>query len=275
MSSLTFRSADTLSLERLAEAFNAAFGGYIYPQQHTGETFARRARLEQLDLHHSVLAYVGEEYAGVSLLGIRGRAGWCGGFGIVPGLRGRGLARELMQEFIAEARRCELERLSLEVLARNIAARHLYESAGMSVTRDLLILERARTAEDSGQTSRLTEAAPEMLLRHFARLHACPPAWQRDLPSLLTTDGARGFYLGGRDAPSAYALLVSKAEGSAQLLDLAAVDEAAARDLCAGLCELPYTLRSINEPSDGLFAPLLAAHGFDEKDRQHEMACAL
>jgi GNAT superfamily N-acetyltransferase len=275
MSSLTFKSAATLSLERLAEAFNAAFAGYFYPQSLTGETLARRARLEQLDLHHSLLAYVGEEYAGISLLGIRGLAGWCGGFGIVPEFRGRGLARELMQEFAAEARRCNLKRLSLEVLARNIAARHLYESAGMSVTRDLLILERARAAEASAQTMKLAEAAPEILLRHFARLHACSPAWQRDLPSLLTTDGVRGFYLGERDAPRAYALLVSKAEGSAHLLDLAAETEAAARELCAGLCELPYTLRSVNEPSDGLFAQALIAHGFDEKDRQHEMACEL
>jgi ribosomal protein S18 acetylase RimI-like enzyme len=275
MSSLTFKSADTLSLERLAEAFNAAFAGYFYPQNLTGETFARRARLEQLDLHHSLLAYVGEEYAGVSLLGIRGGEGWCGGFGIVPEFRGRGLARELMQEFASEARRCNLQRLKLEVLARNTAARHLYESAGMSVTRDLLILERARTAETSAQMTKLAEAAPERLLRHFTRLHACPPAWQRDLPSLLTTDGTRGFYLGEPDAPRAYAVLVSKAEGSAHLIDLAADDEAAARELCAGLCEQPHTLRSVNEPEDGLFASLLIAHGFDEKDRQHEMACEL
>ena len=33
--SLHFKSAATLSLEELADAFNAAFAGYFYPQQKT------------------------------------------------------------------------------------------------------------------------------------------------------------------------------------------------------------------------------------------------
>jgi GNAT superfamily N-acetyltransferase len=272
---LTFKSATILSLEELANAFNAAFAGYFYPQSLTGATLARRVRLEQIDLEHSLLAYDGEEFAGLSLLGIRGERGWCGGFGIVAGQRGRGRARELMNEFMAEARRRELKKLSLEVLARNTPARKLYERAGMKVTRDLPILGRDLEADTSNHSTELAEAAPASLLRHFERLHTHAPAWQRELPSLLTTDGARGFCLGEVDAPRAYALLVANTDGLAHLIDLAASDHEAASALCAGLRKLPYNLRVVNEPEDSMFIAALAEHGFVEKDRQHEMACEL
>lgn len=275
MSALNFKSADTLSIEKLAEAYNASFAGYFFPQNLTGETFARRVRLEQIDLHHSLLAYEGEEFVGLSLLGIRGERGWCGGFGIVTEHRGRGRAKELMSEFMAEARRCGLKNLSLEVLARNTPARNLYERAGMKVTRDLLILGLNPQADALEHSTELAEAAPAILLRHFERLHQRTPAWQRALPSLLTTDGARGFCLGEADAPSAYALLISKPDGFAHLIDLAASDDESARALCAGLCKLPYVLRVVNEPEDSLFIAALAEHGFVEKERQHEMDCEL
>jgi hypothetical protein len=165
--------------------------------------------------------------------------------------------------------------LGLEMLARNTPARHLYERAGMHVTRDLLILGRDDEAEAINRSITLTEGAPEILLRHFTRLHLRPPAWQRDLPSLLATDGVRGFYLGETDAPRAYALLAARPDGVAQLVDLAACDDEAAHALAAGLVALPYRLRLGNEPEDSLFIAALAAHGFVETDRQHEMACEL
>lgn len=275
MSPLTFKPATSLSLDELAVAFNEAFAGYFFPQSHTGATFARRVRLEQLDLQHSIIAYEGAEFAGLSLLGIRGARGWCGGFGIVQEKRGHGLSHQLMSEFIEEARRCDLKTLSLEVLARNKAARHLYERAGMKVTRDLLILGRDDEAEAVNPSHALREGQPEILLRHFTRLHLCAPAWQRDLPSLMATDGARGFYLGEPDAPRAYALVAARPDGFAHLIDLAACDEESAHALSAGLVALPYTLRLVNEPEDSLFITALAAHGFVEQDRQHEMACEL
>ena len=275
METLTFKSADTLSIEKLAAAFNTSFAGYFFPQHLTGETFARRVRLEQIDLYHSLLAYEGEEFVGLSLLGIRGERGWCGGFGIVTEHRGRGRAQELMNEFMAEARRCGMKNLSLEVLARNTPARTLYERAGMKVTRDLLILGRDLEADAPEQSTGLAEVAPATLLRHFERLHQRTPAWQRALPLLLTTDGARGFCLGDVGEPRAYALLIAKPDGFTHLIDLAAGDDESASALCAGLCKLPYTLRVVNEPEDSLFVAALVKHGFGEKGRQHEMDCEL
>ncbi|HEY0547427.1 MAG TPA: hypothetical protein VGC91_18750 [Pyrinomonadaceae bacterium] len=65
MTSLDFKPAATLSLNELAVAFNEAFAGYFYPMQLDGLKLARRVRLEQLDLHHSLVAHDGGEFVGL------------------------------------------------------------------------------------------------------------------------------------------------------------------------------------------------------------------
>ncbi|HEX8887617.1 MAG TPA: GNAT family N-acetyltransferase [Pyrinomonadaceae bacterium] len=272
---LKFIPATHVSLEELAEAFNAAFAGYFYPQQKTAASLAQRVRHEQLALQHSLLAYEDKKFVGLALLGLRGSDGWCGGFGIVPELRGRGLASELMREFMACARGCGVKRLSLEVLARNTPARRLYERAGMQITRDLLILERAGEMTLRKNLKDLKEAAPKFLLSHFERLHREPPAWQRDLAALLVTGNMRGLYLGEMSAPSAYALFIARPDGIIHLIDLAAMDSEHANALSAGIMQLPGKLKIINEPENSLFAAALTLNGFQETDRQHEMMCEM
>src|SRR5918911_1445714 len=273
--SLHFKSASSFSLEELAASFNSAFVGYFYPQRMSARTLSRRVRCEQIDLEHSIIAFEGEEFVGLALLGVRGAQGWCGGFGIVPEARGRGRARQLMTEFVAQAQVCGVKRLSLEVLARNVAARRLYERAGMHKTRELIMLERSGEINAPETLEELKEAEPRLLLRHFERLHAQPPAWQRDLAALLATDNVRGLRLGETGAPAAYVIISPRPDGGTQLIDLAATDADNADALCAGIAKLPGRLRVVNEPEDSLFIAALLAHGFIETDRQHEMACEL
>lgn len=269
---LRFAPAASVSLEAYAAAFTSAFSGYQYPVSVDAVWLARRVRLEQHDLQHSLLAYVGDEPVGVAVLAIRADEGWVGGFGIVPAQRGRGRGRALLSALLEQVRACGLRRLSLEVLARNTAARRLYEGAGMRVVRDLLMMERAGSPDaEAGAGGALQEAAPAELLNHFARLHVEPPAWQRTLPGLLIKDGLRGLYLGGRERPEAYALLSRRADGNTYLFDLAAADGEHARALCAALGGVAGTLKIVNEPEHSLFTKPLLAHGFVETDRQHEM----
>jgi GNAT superfamily N-acetyltransferase len=273
---LNFKPAASVSLDELAAAFTAGFRGYFHPMQMTVEVLSRRVRMEQLDLLHSLLADDGEQFVGLALLGLRGREGWCGGFGIVPEFRGRGCAPQLMSEFIARARGCGVNRLRLEVLTRNTPAIRLYERAGMRVTRDLLILERTGSVESAiTRSHELNEAEPAEMLRHFERLHAWRPAWQRDFAAMLSADGLHGFCLGERNAPDAYALLVTRPDGVTQVIDLAAAGEAQADALSAVLVRQCGTIRVVNEPEDSLFITALSAHGFAEMERQHEMACEL
>jgi GNAT superfamily N-acetyltransferase len=289
---LRFVPAASVSLEEYAAAVTSVFRGYQFPMVLDVAILARKVRLEQHDLEHSLVAYDGGEMVGAAVLALRADAGWVGGFGIVPEQRGRGRGRELMSALLEQARACGLRRLSLEVLVRNAAARRLYESAGMHVVRDLLILERAASSgveadarDDSlkveemnsfkvEETNSLKEAAPFELLTHFARLHIEPPAWQRNLPTLLIGN-LRGLYLGERERPRAYALLGTGQDGTQYVSDLAAAEAEDAAALCASLKGVAGALKIVNEPEHSLFTAPLLANGFVETERQHEMQMSL
>jgi len=275
---LTIVSAATVSLEAYAAAFTEAFRGYYHPVARDAASLARRVRHEHYDLSNSLLALDGGEVVGVAALAARGARGWCAGLAVVPAQRGRGRGRELMSALLGRARRAGLRRLSLEVMAVNTSARRLYEWAGMSVTRDLLVMERPAGHAGAGAGARGGRAAGEApadeLLAHFARLHPEPPAWQREPASLLAAD-LRGLYLGARARPRAYALVGYGREGSAHLFDLGAADAAQAEAMCAALGRLPGALRVVNEPERSPFAAPLLRHGFAEIIRQHEMTMEL
>ena len=269
--------ASSVSLEEYAEAFTAGFAGYYMPLTLDAARLARKVRVEQCDLQHSLIAYDGDRHAGAAVLSIRGYEGWVGGFGVVPELRGRGVGRLLMEALLESAREARLRRLSLEVLLQNEAARRLYAAVGMHVTREMLVLERA--AEDAGPPARvgsaLEEAPRAELLSHFKRLHHIAPAWQRDLPTHLA-GRSRGLRLGERESPRAYALVSPEpVDGYTYITDLAATDADAARELSAGLARVEGALRVINEPSESLFVAPLIEHGFAVSYRQHEMAIEL
>lgn len=282
--SLRFVPAASVSLEEYADALTSVFRGYQFPMVLNVAILARKVRLEQHDLEHSLVAYDGGEMVGAAVLAVRADAGWVGGFGIVPEQRGRGRGRELMSALLEQARACGLRRLSLEVLVQNVAARRLYERVGMHVVRDLLILERAGSVgveADAGgdslkveETDSLKEAAPFELLTHFARLHIAPPAWQRNLPTLLIGN-LRGLYLGERERPRAYALLGTGQDGTQYVSDLAAAEADAAAALCASLKGVAGALKIVNEPEHSLFTGPLLANGFVETERQHEMQMSL
>jgi hypothetical protein len=202
-----------------------------------------------------------------------------GGFGITLEYRGRGRAHELMTALIEEARRLQASTLTLEVLSQNSAAIRLYESAGMTTARELMIYERkadASSPSPSAMAAQLHEAPPAELLQHFQRLHLQPPAWQRDLPTLLASDGLQGLYLGERELPRAYALLREGPNQQRYIVDLAARRPEDADALCEGVAaRVEGSLRIINEPESSIFCAALQAQGFLQTASQHEMRMAL
>lgn len=267
-------SASSVSLEEYAEACSAGFRGYPIPFEFDAPKLSRKFRTEQIDSHHSLIAYDGGEHAGVAMLAVRGERGWCGGFGVVPERRRRGVGRLLVKAMLERARGAGLRTLSLEVLAQNTPARRLYESEGMRVVRDLLVLDRAAEPAE-GEGVALEEAEASELLAHFARLHKAAPAWQRDLASMLTGRPNVGLRLGPRHSPRAYALSSQGPDGNTYLTDLAAEDAASARELTSGLARVRGSLRIVNEPEESLFVAPLLEQGFAETHRQHEMLLVL
>jgi GNAT superfamily N-acetyltransferase len=275
-SPLIFKNASSISLVDLASAFNAGFEGYFYPPQMTAEILSRRVRMEHIDLQLSFLADVGGTFAGFALFSLRGREAWCGGLGVVPNFRGRGVAKQLMLELFSRARKRGVTKIRLEVLTKNTSAIRLYERVGLKVTRDLLILERTRDAERVARDSNeLYDAEPDALLPHFERLHSWRHAWQREFATIVSADKLHGVYVGDKNKPDAYALVVTRPDGLTQVIDLAASTAKHARAIAAGIAERYGAMRVVNEPEESLFIDALKAHGFVEADRQYEMSCEI
>jgi GNAT superfamily N-acetyltransferase len=272
---LSFAPASSFSLDALGDIFTRSFENYFYPGTTTAAILAARVRAEQIDLHRSLVLRVGEAPAGIALLALRGDRAWCGGFGVMLPLRGRGLAHKLAAAMLDQARQAGARVCELEVLTRNRPALKTYLRAGFQLRRDLQIFEWRRPEQRPEQPAEnpataFLEAAPERLLGQFAALHPALPAWQRDLPSLLTR-GVRGMARGELEPASAYALLTPTPEGGARIEDVGAqnVDRAA---LLLSLLQARYTrLFSVNEPSDSPLTPAFLAAGFHEVDRQHEL----
>jgi len=273
-----FVSTALFPFEMVVDLFRRSFENYFYPSNTTNEMLARNIRLDNVDLHHSLVMLIDDVPAGIALIGLRGSRAWCGGFGVTLPYRGRGLALPQAQAMIERARQAGVRQFGLEVLTRNERAIKTYQRAGMTIQRDLLILEWRKPEQDTPPTSSgvaVVEADAGQLLSHFAALHAVPAAWQRDLSSLLVRDPMQGLAVMDGDKVAAYMLYQIGPDGSARICDLAALDATNTAALLAALQARTDRIITINEPSD---SPVIAGYnaaGFYESDRQHEMSMAL
>jgi len=286
--SFSFVSAASYSLEDFAEIFTRAFEGYFYPGVTTAPILAERARAEQIDFHRSQVLLDDYTPCAMGVLGLRGERAWCGGLGVFPEYRGKGLAQRVIHALIDQARVSGARQFGLEVLTRNERAIRTYQSAGLQITRRLQIFAwvEHKAGEDPADwpavpllyaslpANGVAEMPPAALLPHFTRLHAVPPAWQRDLPSLLVRTGVGGLALGHPQQPTAY-LLYRYHAGEARILDLAAPSPDEALPLLEALQSRYPHIGSVNEPAE---SPLISAYlrrGFVETDSQFEMSLVL
>jgi GNAT superfamily N-acetyltransferase len=277
---VTFAPAASYSLDALGDIFTRSFENYFYPGTTTAAILSARVRTEQIDLLRSLVMRVADDPVGIALLGLRGDRAWCGGFGVVLGYRGRGLAHALAAAMLDQARQAGARGCGLEVLTRNQAAITTYTRAGFKPVRDLQVLEwhgpqapgqDASAGEDGSRRSSIAESQPAVLLGQFVALHPAPAAWQRDLSALLVRGGMRGLALLDGEQLRAYALLTAMPDGGARIDDLGAEDAGQATPLLAALQARYAHLISVNEPSDSALTPAFAAAGFVEVDRQHEL----
>lgn len=271
-----FLPASAFSLDAFADIFTRSFEAYFYQGVVTAEHMARRVRLENIDLHRSLVMLVGDDPAGQAVLALRGEQAWCGGFGVIMAFRGRRLARPLAHALIEQARQSGARRFSLEALTRNERALKVYAGVGLSVQRDLLVLEwkRPEGAPAPACTEAVVPADPAGLLERFTALHPRPAAWQRDRASLLAATGLQGVAIERDGAPAAYALFAIR-DGALRLADIGAERAEDVAALLGALQGRAEQITAVNEPADSPFIPAFTAAGFVESDRQHEMALDL
>jgi ribosomal protein S18 acetylase RimI-like enzyme len=287
-----------MSIEQLADATNQVFAGYFVPVNFTIESYARYCRSFSLDLYQGLLArHWDGRLAGLTMLGLRGDRGWCGGFGITEEFRGKGLANWLAGKLVEHARSLGLATLQLEVLYQNTRAFQTYQKAGFQTTRELVFLS-APVSQVLDELKaihtvqlEISEVSLEDALRTAVRLEPAQgfePSWQRETATLHTMTGLRGFV--ARRGGNALAVLVyqhTPENGRISILNLTFYNESAARALLERAAVNSKILRPqredapeehfyvLNEPENSELFLLLSQLGLQETNRQFEMFIGL
>jgi GNAT superfamily N-acetyltransferase len=196
----------------LWRAFVEGFEGYPQPTNLDEAEFAAMVAAEGIDPMASRVA-VDEagRPAGVALLMVRGAECWCGGLGVVPPLRGRGLGRRLMEELVIAARERGLWRMRLEVIVGNSAARRLYDRLGFVPLRRLDIFKGPPAHPPTLDPTHVisTFADPNTVWTDFDVYHPVSPSWQREplaVQPTLGTNPPSGLCIGDPNGPMAYLL---------------------------------------------------------------------
>jgi RimJ/RimL family protein N-acetyltransferase len=259
-----------MSAAELADLLVASFAGYRYPPAPDPPAQMReRLATEDLRLDASVVAVEPDAgRVGLSLLAVRGEDSWCGGFGLVPAVRGRGLATPMMRELARQAAAAGARRLRLEVLEGNEPALRAYLTAGFRRLRDVGLWRR--DGRPSAPAHALRQRPVVEVVDALARISAVRHPWQREpatLRRLAERPGVRGATW-----PDAAALWRAAPWGGTMLLSVAAAEEEPARDALLSLAgHLPSPLTLFNEPDDTPVGSVLPTLGFARYDRQHEL----
>jgi len=277
-------SAADLAPDALAALFTAGYEGYFVPIAVDAARLAQMVQAWDLDLARSRVLWDDATPVAFAMLGVRGTRGWIGGMGVVAAARGRGLGRAAMDAVLAEARRAEITRVSLEVLEANAHAGGIYEALGFRDTRALDVWKRpaneaADAAPSAAPLSRVEPVDPAHVLAEYPHLHATTAPWQRERRTLdrVAPPDAWGVRHGGRLVLSALTRVVPT---GLTILDLGAAGNTDAGVRAAFLAALlarhpRQEATLVNLPRDDAYSPLMPAAGFERALVQREMAMDL
>ncbi|GHO69809.1 hypothetical protein KSC_087010 [Ktedonobacter sp. SOSP1-52] len=276
MSEYLFMDVTDYTFVQLSEMHNSSFTDYFFPMHMTPQMLADFWRINHIDANHSVAMYSTEgEFVGLARLGVRGTRAWCGGFGIAPAFRGRGVSHLLAEQMVYVAREANFETLQLEVLTQNERAIKTYKRAGFVARRRLLGLEVATATLPEAESLHVERVPLETLLpwlSHDAEL----PCWGRELASLLALSTETIVAPGpGRGMNG---LVIQRSHGVTRVQAAVLQSELTDAELASLLREAAgehAKIQIYNEPaSSALYARCLRL-GFTELFSQHEMLVRL
>lgn len=270
-------SARSLDPAELVRVFNLGFSDYLVPMQMDEAALADHIANNDIDLECSRVA-VDVEPVGFALVARRGTEAWIGGMGTSPAYRRIGLGARTLTAAIEAAAAVGVAAVWLEVLEENAPAIGLYERLGFERVRHLEIWSLApggggepiNPVEHRGLD---VDAAHAWIAGHRAGREP----WQRADASIVRMR-ERGTPLTGvavrRGEVIAGAAICLIQHGLVRVLQIAAVDQAAARDLVVAAAQ-ELTLRLANVPGDDVFAGVLRDLGASLEVAQHEMRLQL
>jgi len=274
------RPISEVDFAEFTAAFNLAYSDYFVPIKMTQPAFRSLFERDDIAPDASVVAIQNGQIIGTGLLGIRGRAGWIGGMGVIPVWRRNGVGRQMMQYLIEQARARGLDLIDLEVIEANQGAWQLYHSLGFENWRYLLALERI---PDNVPTILpdypLQEQDAFAILAEYDAFHPVENCWQRARPSLEGMAASlHGWSLNSENGAHSHALGYA-GTAALRLIDLAATPDtprAAACLLAALHRAYPDAHASaFNIADNDPVLPAFEALGYTVNFRQIEMRLTL
>jgi len=269
--------ASEFDLAALTELFNAGFSGYLVPMRLSEEDFSEHVALYDTDLGLSrvVVDDAQGEPVAFALVGRRGRKAWIAGMGTRPSHRRRGLGEKALTAAIQAAAASGCADIGLEVLVDNEPALRLYRKLGFEIVRDLAIWTLPPIAGQKGaQENAVAETIDVGHAQAWISAHrSSPEPWQR-ADETLEALKRRGRDLHGlvsrRDGDTAAAAVVREQPEIVAVMQIAALDEDAARSLLLAAAG-GRTLRLPNVPIHEPASQALEKLGADHFASQHEM----
>ena len=263
MGSVALEPASNRSHAELAALFTAGYEGYFLPVSIDEAAFASMARSWDYDLGGSLVATDGGEDVGLCMLAVRGEDAWIGGVGVVAGRRGQGIGEQLMRAIETSARDRRVTRIWLEVLVQNEPAIKLYEKLGYAHVRDLEVWSL-----DGGLVLQEHKVPSVPVADAVGRSKDRLP-WQRADASVAALADAHAV------ADTRGSLIYRASGGIASIVQLAADDEDAIRDLLGSLPDETTGVRYVNVPEGDPVNAVLESLGGTLTARQHEMVLEL
>ncbi len=275
---LTLTPAIEFPTGKLVQTINRAYSDYYVSIWFDEAQFLRQCQEEDTNLHHSVLAQIDDEIAGMVLLAHREKHGWINAVGVLPTWRRHGIARQMLLKIQETARTLELESLTLEVLTQNEGALALYRNLGFTCQRELLVLTSEAVSSLSPLPPGIASTSPAPLLSVGDLFHDVSQPWQREratlqhrLPELQALAYQENGHLCGY-------LLYQTQRQYLSIQDLAVIKEHPRRvDLAHLLLQAMHSQHpgaggyAINIPADDPLLPAYFGLPYKVWQRQYEM----
>lgn len=154
---INYRLLTSADFDSLHDCFLTAFSDYEVDMRMSREQFRQRLTRDGISLEMSAAAFEGERMIGFCINGLgqwqEKMTAYDGGAAIIPGYRGRGVAKELFAFLIPRLREAGVVQYLLEVLTSNVPAATLYRKLGFVETRRLAVFrsdKRIQAANDVG-----------------------------------------------------------------------------------------------------------------------------
>ena len=137
--SVRITKASEYTSQQLVDIYNQTRADYLIPMPMNLVELEEYVHVYDIVLDCSYIAHLDDEPAGLNLMGMRGDQGWVTRLGVAAHARRRGIARDLMEAMLTEARQRKVARMWLEVISDNEAGRRLFQSYGFEATAELIV----------------------------------------------------------------------------------------------------------------------------------------